>query len=148
MSLDPLLLEMELMEMQEALKEVRHNQEDLSTTVAKILQTQEIMQQTITNLGQQLNNIIQHQSYMYGPPLTHSPTVVSPLIHVHTAGASHCVQNTPVRHKNSRPQLIPTNIQFPATNQEQSSSSHLTPPVQPVPLNLLLLQLNVSTPAR
>ena len=138
MSLDPLLLEMERMETQEALKQVRHNQEYLSTTVAKILQTQEIMQQTITNLGQQFKKIIQHQSYtctcMYGPPLTHSPTVVSPLIHVHTAGVSPCVQNTPVQHQNPRPQLILTKIQCPATNQEQSTLSHLTPPVQPAPL--------------
>ena len=92
------------------------------------------MQQSISNICQQLNSNIQHQHYMYAPPVSQSPDIVSPLLNTSGTMSPSVPNTTPIRHQNSRSQM---NFQFPIANLEQSStstSSHLTPPVVPIPL--------------
>ena len=48
--LDPLLLEMELTEAKEVLKGLKATVMDLSSAVGKVLETQEIIQQSISNI--------------------------------------------------------------------------------------------------
>lgn len=113
-------------EAKEALKELKDNQDQETTTVAKILQTQEVTQQSSSNTCQQLNSNIQHQHYMYAPPVSQSPDIVSPLLHTSGTMSPSVPNTTPVRHQNSRSQMTPINIQFPVANHEQSPTCTCT----------------------
>ena len=113
-------------EAKEALKELKDNQDQVTTTVAKILQTQEVTQQSSSNICQQLNSNIQHQHYMYAPPVSQSPDIVSPLLHTSGTMSPSVPNTTPVRHQNLRSQMTPINIQFQVANHEQSPTCTCT----------------------
>ena len=122
--LDPLLLEMELTEAKEDLKGLKATVMDLSSAVGKVLETQEIIQQSISDIWAHLGMLSQQCRPL---PIYQGPFLPAPEPSFSTPD-----RNAVPRPCSSRMPLTPTNLQF-ASMEEQASPPNITPP-QPLPL--------------